>query len=374
MSGKILFVASTRSHILNFHLPYLEALRRDGCTIHGAWGGTPGDVPFVDEVLYLPFEKKMSSPRNFRAARMLRARLVRERYDAVIVHTSLAAFFTRLAVLGLRERPKLINMAHGYLFDDQTAPLKRQVLLSAERLTAPVTDLLLTMNHWDYQIALNRSLGKTVVNIPGIGVDFSRLDGAPIDRAAVRQSLGIPADAFVFIYPAEFSPRKSQCVLLQAMAELPDRAVLLLPGSGALLEECRAQAQALGIAERVIFPGYITEMGAWYPLADAAVSSSRSEGLPFNIMEAMYCGLPVAASAVKGHTDLIRDGESGLLYPYGDPSACAACLRRLMDDPELAARLAARAREDVVQYGLERVLPQVMAQYRSVLPLPAAKA
>ena len=106
-------------------------------------------------------------------------------------------------------------------------------------------------------------------------------------------------------------------------------------------------------------------MGPWYTMADAAVSASRSEGLPFNIMEAMHVGLPVVASAVKGHTDLITDGESGLLYPYDDEAAFAAAVRRLLASPEEAAALGAAAREAAEAYRLDRVLPQVMALYLS---------
>ena len=107
-------------------------------------------------------------------------------------------------------------------------------------------------------------------------------------------------------------------------------------------------------------------------MADAAVSASRSEGLPFNIMEAMYAGLPLAASAVKGHVDLIRDGETGLLFPYGDAAACAAAIRRLREDSQLRQDLAGRAREKVLEYRLNRVFPLVVEQYGALLPERAA--
>lgn len=374
MAGKILFVASTRSHILTFHLPYLKALQEEGFTIHGAWGGAEGDVPYVDEIIYLPFEKQMTSFKNFLISKRLRKQIRAEAYDCVIVHTSLAAFFTRLAVLGLPSRPRVINMAHGYLFDDRTGWLKRTILLAAEKLTAPVTDLLITMNEWDYQTALKHHLGTKVINIPGIGVDFDRLERQQATYSpSLRRSLGFADDDFVLIYPAEFSSRKSQHVLIRALAELPEQVKLLLPGSGALLEECKTLTTQLGVSDRVVFPGYVTDMGAWYMAADAAVSASRSEGLPFNIMEAMYSGLPIAASIAKGHTDLIADENSGLLYPYGDHSACAAQIGRLLADPALAAALAEQARLDVLQYALDKVFPQVMALYHSVLPVPAIR-
>ncbi len=368
MSGNLLFVASTAGHIRSFHLPYLRALQEKGWRIHGAWAGDTEAVDAVERVIGLPLEKKMTAPGNFKAAAILRREIRTQGYDAVIVHTSLAAFFTRLAVLGMRKRPMVVNMVHGYLFDDGTSPLKRAILLGAERLTAGVTDLLLTMNRWDYDTAVKHRLGRKIGFIPGVGVDFDKLERQCTgEDGALRSQFGIGQDAFVMVYPAEFSPRKSQSVLLRALSQLPESAVLVLPGSGALLEQCKELAKELGVEHRVVFPGYVTQMGPWYRAADCALSASRSEGLPFNIMEAMHFGLCVVASDVKGHSDLICHGESGFLYPYGDASACAARLRQLMEQPQLARQMGQRAKERAEDFGLERVLPQVMEQYESAL-------
>ena len=373
MTRKVLFTASTFSHIRNFHLPYLEYFQNHGWAVHVACGGETAPIPHADRVIRLPFKKRMLSPKNLRAAAMLRKEIRREGYDLISTHTSLAAFFTRLAVKGMKGRPPVVNTVHGYLFDDQAPALKRKILLAAERFTAPQTDLLLTMNRWDHELARRYSLGKRTANIPGVGVDFSRFDQESLGAGpALRSEWGILQDAFVLIYPAEFSKRKSQEVLIQALAELPERAVLVLPGQGALLEQCKALAVRLGLEERVVFPGQIGNMALWYAMADAAVSASRIEGLPFNVMEAMYCGLPVAASAVKGHTDLIAHGETGLLYPYGDVAACAAALRTLMDSEPLRRDLRQAARESVRQYELDRVLPQVTAHLEALVQTPEA--
>ena len=360
--------ASTWSHIRSFHLPYLQEFRRRGWTTHVGCAGLPGEFPpFIDRAIELPFEKKLTAPDNFRAAKRLREQIGAERYDLIITHTSLAAFFTRLAMKGLKDRPEVINVVHGYLFDDDTPVLKRAVLLEAERLTAAETDLLLTMNKWDFEAAKRYRLAPSVETIPGVGVDFSRFDNTTReDGAAMRNELGIPADAFVLVYPAEFSARKSQHVLIEAMRMLPESVTLILPGDGALMEECASLAQRLALNSRVLFPGYISDMAPWYRMADAAVSASRIEGLPFNVMEAMYCGLPVVASKVKGHTDLIEEGVTGLLYPYGDASACAAQIRRLTDDDGLRETARTKGTAAAKAYGLENVLKQVMARYEAV--------
>ena len=150
MGKKLLFVASTAAHIRKFHLPYLHQLKAEGWELHAACSGSGEGIPHTDQVLEIPFRKRMFSPEILKAAWLLRKKIQVERYTAIIVHTSLAAFFSRLAVLGLKSRPKVVNMVHGYLFDDRTPWLKRSILLAAEKLTAPVTDLLITMNGEEY--------------------------------------------------------------------------------------------------------------------------------------------------------------------------------------------------------------------------------
>lgn len=371
MKGKLLFVASTRAHICHFHLPYLRQFKQDDWIVHAAYGGNKGKISHVDSVLNLPLQKRMFSCKNFRATSILRKQIQQERYAAVIVHTSLAAFFVRLAVLGMKDRPKVINMVHGYLFDDRTPIHKRCVLLAAEKLTASVTDLLITMNSCDEQIAHKHRLGKKICSVAGLGVDFSALErcrtGCP---ERLRMELNIKTDDFVLIFPAEFSSRKTQHILLRAMKLLPENTILLLPGAGNNLASCKKLASKLEIGERVRFPGYIEDISPWYEIADAAVSSSRSEGLPFSMMEAMYFGLPVVASAVKGHMDLIEEGKTGLLYPYGDWVACAQQIKRLMEDPQLCQPISMAARQKAKQYDLSIVQPQVMELYRSELNIP----
>ena len=364
MEKKVLFTASTYSHIKNFHLPYLCEFHNAGWAVHVACGSAPGAIYYTAQVFSLPFEKKMTSPSNFRATRLLRRKMEQEKYDLIITHTSLAAFFTRLAASGLKKRPRVINMSHGYLFDDATGFLKRQILLNAERMTARSTDLLLTMNQYDYRTAVKHRLGKQVVNVPGVGVDFERMrKPGRVEIHALRQALQLKAGDFVLIYAAEFSSRKSQSVLIRAMTLLPKSVILLLPGKGVLLEECKKLAEKLGVAERIHFPGHVDDMSVWYAVSDAAVTSSRSEGLPFNVMESMYLGLPVVASAVKGHEDLIVDGETGFLYPYGNHAACADRILRLYESPVLCEVMARAARTAVEPYDLKNVLPLVMELY-----------
>lgn len=360
--------ASTYSHISSFHLPYLREFHRLGWETHVACSKIPNEHPdYIDSLIDLPFEKKIFALKNFKAAKEIRDWIKKENYNLIITHTSLAAFFTRLGIKGIKRNIRVINVVHGYLFDDNTHLLKKMVFLAAERLTAPETDLILTMNEWDYNTAKKYQLGKKVRKIPGIGVDFSRFDVATeADGKKLREDLNIPKDAFVLIYPAEFSVRKSQSVLIKAMSLLPRRVVLVLPGSGMLLKECKTLSLQMKLGKRVLFPGYITNLAPWYHMADAAVTSSRIEGLPFNVMEAIYCGLPVVASAVKGNIDLVNNDNKGLLYPYGDFKACSLQIKRIMDNETMQDFRKDRDNEFARAYGIDHVLPEVLEQYVAI--------
>lgn len=105
----------------------------------------------------------------------------------------------------------------------------------------------------------------------------------------------------------------------------------------------------------------------WYRMANVSVSSSRCEGLPFNVIEAMYMGLPVVASCIKGHTDLITDGETGLLYPYGDANKCAECICQLSNNTAKREALSKHSTKILNSLSLSTVLPSVMQFYQSAL-------
>ncbi len=364
MARKILFCASTVSHLTRFHLPYLRELRNRGFEV---WAAAPGarEIPYAGRCVDLPLRKSMASPENLRAVRQLRALLREEEFTALSLHTALASAVARAAVLPLRRRPLVLNVVHGYLFGEESGAGRWKYLLP-EKLCAAVTDLTAVMNAEDLRLAQKyRLAGRgTLCSIPGMGVDQWKFRPMPaLERAGARAALGFHEDDAVAMYAAEFSPRKNQAALLRAFAlaaaDCP-RLRLILAGDGALREECRALAQSLGVADRVEFPGQLAAMERWWPLCDFAVSSSRSEGLPFNLMEAMSCGLPVAATRVKGHVDLVEHGRTGFLCTPGADAELAAALRELAWSPAMRERMGQEAARRAEAWSLERVFPQVM--------------
>lgn len=365
---KLLYIASSFGHLASFHQPYTEWLAQQGYDVHAAAGGEQRALRGVSRYIPLPFEKSMFSPRNFAAVLQLRSLLLRENYAMISLHTSLAAFFARLAVqlLPKSQRPVVMNTAHGYLFDGRTPVLKRTLLLGAERMTAPITDWLLTMNRQDEQIAKRYQLGRHIVPTPGMGIALTRFSPpSPAEKRALRRAMELRENSLVLIYAAEFSGRKNQKMLISAMPELPN-AVLLLPGRGALLDECRVLAQQQDVADRVRFPGFASNIEQYYRAADLCVSSSRSEGLPFNVMEAMACGLPAVLSDVKGHEDLVRSGENGFLFPYDDKNAFIRAVKQAAE-PTFRAQMSAAAVQTATPYGIDAVFPQLTALYSQAI-------
>ena len=363
MPRKILYTASTDAHLRSFHLPYLTELVRRGDAVTAAAAGDGHGLPEGVRFLSVPFTKRMLAPANLRCAEIL-ARDIREnRYDVIVTHTSLAAFFTRLGVMRAgKGGAKVVNTVHGYLFDDDTPLPRRLILLEAEKLTAPVTDQILVMNGADEVIARKNALCRgSVVMIPGMGVDTSRFAPAgDAERLEARRALGIAPEAGVLICAAEFSERKNQRMLLEAMALLPGDTVLLLPGPGALLGRCREKAAAMGLGERVRFPGQVEDVRPWLRAADVCVSASRSEGLPFHVMEAMCCALPCALTDVKGHRDLLSGSGAGLLTPFGDSDAMAEAIKKMLADPALRAEMGRKGRRYVQRFSLEAAMPALL--------------
>ena len=309
---KILYAASTARHILDFHMDVLSGLKSAGFEVCVVCR----DAYALAEAFCaaeIPFAKSFVSTRNIRAFFALRRLIKNERFDIVSTHTALAGFVVRMAVMlstAKDKRPFCVHTAHGYLFG-RSAALSGKLTYPFERICAPVTDMILTMNAEDYACAkkLIKPAGR-VAEIPGMGVDMVRY--RPPERGEkdkLRRDLCLPADFLIFC-AAEFSVRKNHKTLIKAIAgilrTIPD-VTLLLAGDGALAEKTLRLANKLEVAGSVRFLGYVPDTSPYLKASDMAVSASLSEGLPLGIIEALACGLPVAASRVKGHIELLPE-------------------------------------------------------------------
>ena len=163
------------------------------------------------------------------------------------------------------------------------------------------------------------------------------VDARP-DAAAPRDSLDTPAEAPLVLALGRLHPNKGFDVLLHALAAVPE-AVLWLAGSGPLEAELGALAARLGIAPRVRFLGWRTDVAALLAAADVLVCPSRHEPLGNVVIEAWAHRRPVIATASQGPAAVIRDGENGLLVPIGDADALASAIARMIAAPDFAAGL-----------------------------------
>ncbi|MBQ7335695.1 MAG: glycosyltransferase [Clostridia bacterium] len=320
---KILYVASTASHLHRFHQPYIEALRQNADVFLMATEGEGIDFP-------IPFAKRFFSLRNFISILSIRRILKRERFDRVIVNTTLAAFLIRAAMIGMKDRPYVLNIVHGYLFSEPIAGLRSKILLSCEKLLRRQTDEIVVMNAEDAKIATAHRLCRGELRtIRGMGVTVPI--GVPDKDLALRAQYASETGEFLCTFVGELSGRKNQIFLIRAVARLRKEGIpvrLLLPGEGserAVLEE---EIARLNLQNFVFLPGNCEPILPYLGITDLYVSASTSEGLPFNVMEAMSCGLPLLLSDTKGQNDLLSD-RSDALYPLNDMDTFCEKLKRI---------------------------------------------
>jgi len=188
-----------------------------------------------------------------------------------------------------------------------------------------------------------------------------------------RRTLGLPDDAWIVALPGRLARWKGQDVLVRALPALPGAVAVLAGGAWrddpAPTVALRQLAADLGVADRVRLLGVREDMENVLAAADVVVQPSTGrEPLGNAALEAAAAGRPVVASAHGGLPEVITDGKTGLLVPPGDPAALAAALRRLHEDPELAAWLGAAASADVARrFGARRLLDTVQGIYDEVV-------
>ena len=331
---KVLFTATVDSHILQFHLPFLKYFKEQGYEVHVATNGDE-DIPYCDFKHVIPFERSPLKFDNIRAIKILKKICLKERFDIIHTHTPMGATVTRLAANSSRRKfnTRVIYTAHGFHFFKGASLKNWLIFYPVEKWLAKYTDTLILINDEDYELA-KRKLSKRCKDIqyvPGVGIDKDKFNFkmTKTEKKELRESLGLRENDFIMIYPAELSKRKRQIWLINTLSEFLKKnknAHLLLPGKDALNGKCQKIVNEIGLNEQIHFLGYRKDIPKLLKISNLALSTANQEGLPVNIMEAMYVGLPIIGSNCRGNRDLIKDNVNGYLIELNDKERFSKCV------------------------------------------------
>lgn len=374
---KILFVATVRSHIGQFHMPFIKRLKSFGCTVDAAYKDNSADkqgldTSAIDTVYEVPFSRSPYSLDNIKAYKALKKIIAENDYDAVHCHTPMGAVVTRLAARKAGKKGlKVIYTAHGFHFYKGASRFNWLFFYPVEKLLAKYTDCLITINQEDYNLALDKGFkaGK-ILYVPGVGVDLSEFSPkTQQQKNALRQEYGYDENSFIMIYPADFCERKNQMMLLKALQIVVKKysnVKLLLPGLQTYMAECEQYCRDNALTDNVEFLGYRRDIYKLDALSDISVSSSRQEGLPINLIEAMALGNPIVATDVRGNNDLVKDGVNGYLIELNNCELMAEKIIELIENPGIVSRFGEESLKRVNQYGIDAVLDNMVDIYKSM--------
>ncbi len=370
---KVLFVATVvKTHIVQFHIPYLKMLKEMGWETAVAAKNDYDDpnecnISYCDKYYPVAFGRSPLTRDNIRAYKELKDIIDEGDFDIIHCHTPVAAFLTRLAARDARKKGcKVIYTAHGYHFYKGAPLLNWLVFFPAEWIASFFTDVLITINREDYEFSKKHLHAKRLEYVQGVGVKLERFQNHSAERDAIRVSLGLGKDDFVLLSVAEMTKNKNHRMMLEAMARIPNPHVhLLCAGRGQELENNIALCSQLHLMHRIHFLGYRSDVPQLYAAADVFLFISFREGLSLSLMEAMSSGLPCIVSPIRGNVDLITDRKEGI-YARLHPKSIAEAIVSLESDPELRRTLGEAAKEKVQAFSLDTISKRMEEIYRSI--------
>lgn len=198
---------------------------------------------------------------------------------------------------------------------------------------------------------------------------------APIGRAAARRALGVGDDTVHIGWVGRLGREKGPDVFLHALARIAEPGWMAsVVGDGEERETLRSLSRTLGLEPRVRWHGRVADARRLFPAFDVLVLSSRTEGTPLVLLEAMAAGVPIVATRVGGIPEVVSSRDA-LLVPPDDPAALAAAVGAVLCAPgDSAARAESARRRWEAERGLEPWLDRYLSIYRHVRPASSRRA
>lgn len=296
------------------------------------------------------------------AMRLVR-HLRRHPVDLIIAHTAKAGFLCRLA--GRLTGVRVLYVMHSTPFLRRVQGRRAFFYRQLERIGSRLGGHIVVINNsMREELVRHRAAPRSAVTVIHTGVDPARLR-PPVDRSAARRALGLDPHRPVIGWAGRLNPQKAPLDFLRAAARLaPSRpdVQFFLAGEGPLAPEVRAEAQRLQLGDRLVTAAWQDDVVSMYAAFDVYCATSRWEGLPLTLLEAMLAERAAVATAVDGVREVIRHGVDGLLVEVGDTQAMAGHLKRLLIDEPWRGELARAARARVMEcFTIERMMEHWLA-------------
>jgi glycosyltransferase involved in cell wall biosynthesis len=325
----------------------------------------------VERVLIPSLGRELRPLRDLSTAWKLWRVMRRERPDIVHTHKAKAGAIGRLVAL-LAGVPVRVHTYHGHVFSGYFGPAKTRAFLAIERALARVTTRLIApaptlVDELARRYAIADADRFSVVRL---GFDLHPFARAAEHAGALRAQLGVGADVRLVGIVGRMVPVKDHATFIAAAAALAARRPdvhFVFVGGGELEERSRRDLEVRGLTARAHLLGWSKELQRIYADLDVVALSSRNEGTPVALIEAMAAGVPVVATNVGGVGDVLARGARGELVPPADPPALADAIERALL-PAARARATEIRDEVIAEYGADRLCRDLAALYTALSP------
>lgn len=315
--------------------------------------------PYVGRIYKLSLKRTPLSFKNAKGYGELKEILAENHYDFIWTNEPVMSVMTRLAAKKARKNgTKVVYMAHGFHFYKGAPLLNWALFYPIEKIMAQHADMISTVNLEDFSRAGRFNVNE-VRYIHGIGINTARLSTDGVSKN-LRRELNLPEGTFVILSIGELNRNKNQKTIIKALSALENENIhYVLCGKGAEEQNLKGFAKECGLERNVHFLGYRKDVVDICTQADVYVMPSHREGLPVSSLEAMYCGLPLVTSDIRGLTDVNKAGINGFLCAPDDFKAYADAIKNLYEHPGLRTQMGAKNKQDVMPFTIEKTLFEV---------------
>ncbi|QSQ09405.1 N-acetyl-alpha-D-glucosaminyl L-malate synthase [Koleobacter methoxysyntrophicus] len=295
--------------------------------------------------------------------------LFKNPFDVVHCHGLKAALLGGIAA-GLTGYKNCIYTVHNDVSFDAGQRIKKKGYETAERFSSYFFRYIIAVSEGlKRELTSKRGIPEEKIKVIPNGIDVKRYKtSGNVNR--IKEQMGIPKNSRVIGTIARFAPQKDLSTLLRAVSRLislvPDVRFIMV-GDGPLRPQLEKEAENLNIRDKVIFTGYRHDIPKILGIMDVFALSSRTEGMPITVLEAMVMEKAVVATGVGGIPEVVKHGVSGILVNPGDEAALAGGLLRVLNDKELAQALGSAGKKTILErYTVEKMLESTERLYLEI--------